>query len=243
MRTHPSSRSKVHVLLSCLLLLLVTAPAAGGAERDQVHVAGTDDRYDWGVNWTPGLQKVGELLGQDLLAAEIRPTADHLFFEFQVSLLLSQYAGIGGWPDVSRYLWEMTVNGRMIAIDGLFRPTAACAGGPCTTSPFTVKADCKPTPDQLVVECNRLGSAVATFSLGPPGKISVAVPRTLIGANRDVVIGPVLTAFTEYIGGNVVALPATASYSDAFYPADYMSTRTVRIARPAKPRPSSARRG
>lgn len=220
---------RLGAFVASLLAAVLVAMPAGAATPIAATSVGTDARYDWGTNWGPGLAKVGEALGEDLVGAEVAATSDTITFVFKVTVLPMTYANAGSVPGVPVYHWEMGVDGRLVIVRGTFRPEdPGCVTSKCMTSTFVVQSNCKTTAENSYMECEQLGRVPATFAQGPPGTITVEVPRELIGADDGTVIGPMRSPFAEYVGGNLIAT-TVPPYSDALYPADWMDTVPFRV--------------
>lgn len=208
--------------LGAALAVIACAAPAGAAT-----VVGTDPRFDWGMNYGPGITKVGEGLGEDLVAAEAAVGATHLTFVIKVTVLPATFAGAGNWPAIPRYMWDFAVDGRHFQIDGQFQPEdpAACVTAGCFTAPMRIRGNCR--VENTVQVCDELGTVPATYTQGPPSAISIAVPRDLLHAVDGSVVTPVETPFNAQFGGNIIA--TSLPFSDGLYPADWMSAEAFRV--------------
>ncbi|MBW3618788.1 MAG: hypothetical protein KY461_00955 [Actinobacteria bacterium] len=81
-------------------------------------VVGEDPFSDWGGGGNDAV--VGHALGQDLVEASIRmPDADTVEFQIEVTFLPSA-GDVAGWPEASRYVWDILVDGEFVELDGRF---------------------------------------------------------------------------------------------------------------------------
>ncbi|MGH2753518.1 MAG: hypothetical protein ACRDLB_03725, partial [Actinomycetota bacterium] len=151
--------------------LLVGAIQAGpaGAKGGKLVVVGTDAADDWGDNVDPTLAPLGDALGQELVEASIQP-ADAKTLNFNI--VVNSLPASGGVPELTRYVWTMTVDGELLQLDGKFTnysrgacdPTAGTCPPPRDPGmgPFSVRGNC--TDNQgAAVTCEEIGSVTATF--------------------------------------------------------------------------------
>ena len=167
---------------------------------------GTDALGDWGGGGDAAA--VGHGLGQDLLSASIgMSTAETVEFVIGVSFLPSA----GGVPEVTRYVWDVQVDGKFVELDGKFTnyTRGACdpTSGQCPPprdpgpAPFLVRGDC--VAEGSVTTCKEIGRVQARFDAASR-TITVPVPAALIKAKPCSRI----TAGTNLFGGSLSATPA-----------------------------------
>lgn len=210
------------------LLAIAAAPAPDGDIGDTTDdgrlIVGLDPEGDWGRNVQSGTEEVGAQLSQDLVGAYIgmdaeadEPTVD---FVIEVTGLPEN----GGVPEITRYVWNVLVNGEQLEIDGKWSnySRGACdpTSGQCPPprdpgmQPFILRGNC--TTTENVSTCEELGIVHAAFDPSS-ATITIPVPLALIGAEECSVLGP----GTNFIAGSVSASPsAFLSYGGA--PADTM---------------------
>ncbi len=197
-------------------------PAAPYAPTLEV---GTDAKGDWGGGAEAGM--VGDALGQDLVSAAIgMPNKDTVEF----TIRLNSLPAIGGTPEVSRYTWDMLVDGNVVQLDGKFTnytrgacdPTAGKCPPPRNPGlqPFSVRGDCSVSETGNVTVCKEIGLVQARFDAAAK-TITVPVPATLIKANPCSAI----TAGVNIFGGSISAAPAAFATSSLF-PLDTMELDT-----------------
>ena len=195
---------------------LLLVPGAH-AEEEAAYVAqipvGEDAAGDWGDTDTAPL---GTKLGQDLIGASIgMRTADSVDFVMKVSELPAN----GGAPEVSRYTWDMLVDGKFVELDGKWSnysrgvcdPTSGACPPPRDPGlqPFFVRGDCV-AGEGNVTTCKEIGNVPGVFDAAA-GTITVSVPVELLGANPCSVIegGP------NIFGDSISATPAAFFTSSA----------------------------
>jgi hypothetical protein len=215
------------------LAAVMVAPAgvATAAKAKPVKV-GTDPAGDWSQEGDTTVAPIGDALGQDLTAAYIG-VADKKTLDFVIEL--NSLPAIGGWPEVSRYQWSFTVNGKAYELDGKFTnyTRGACdpTGGSCPPprdpgmQPFLLRGDCGPDPNASnVIVCRELGIVQATFDAAA-ATITVPVPMKLIKAKAGSRIGPAAAA----AGGTITVSPS-AFFTYTGGPFDYMNvTKTFKV--------------
>ena len=116
-------------------------------------------------------------------------------------MTLNSLPANGGVPEVSRYTWDLTVDGKFVELDGKWSnySRGACdpTSGQCPPprdpglQPFIVRGDCTTdsTTPSSVTTCKELGIVQAIFD--PASKtISVPVPLALIHAKAGSKIAP-----------------------------------------------------
>jgi hypothetical protein len=184
-------RRHISVLAVIASLGLLAGALAGGsaqaakAKKGPVVVA-TDAEDDWGTNVDPTIAPVGAQLGQELVEAAIEK-ADKKTLNFIIKVAALPGGGI---PEVTRYVWTMTVDGELIQLDGksLNYTRGACdpTAGTCPPprdpgqGPFLVRGNCSDN-EGTAVTCEEIGLVNATFD-GGAATITIPVPLELIGA-------------------------------------------------------------
>lgn len=210
------------VILSGLLaasLIGAAAPASAGKGK-KAQVVGKDAVGDWGDE--PGLSGIGDALGQDLTAAAIAMNGtDKLDFILTVNSL----PPTGGAPEVSRYTWDMSVDGEFLELDGKFtnysRGVCDPSSGQCPPprdpgmSPFFIRGNCVEN-EANVTTCEELGIVQAAFDAAEK-TITVTVPLELIDAKPGSKISP----GTNVFGGSISAAPS-AVFTISTAPLDTM---------------------
>ena len=184
-------------------------------------VVGTDDPGDWGANADPNVAPLGGPLGQELVEASISMIdAKTVGFNITVSSLPPW----GGMPEISRYNWDITVNGEAYQITGGFTEYLRGICNPLHTNSCPPPQDPGPQaffirqgPCTVPNECNVIGIVNATFNVSA-ATITIPVPLELIKAKAGSKIGPGVTT----LGGTVYAAPA-AMVSYAALPNDTMT--------------------
>lgn len=187
-------------------------------------VVGTDAAGDWGGNVDPTIAPIGDGLGQDLTEAVIEMGEDNTVnFVIKVNSLPAN----GGAPEVSRYVWDVMVDGEFVELDGKWSnySRGACdpTSGQCPPprdpgmQPFMIRGNCTTDSTANVTTCEELGIVHATFD--PATKtITVPVPLELINAKNGSKIAP----GTNIFGGSVSASPA-AFFTSSAMPLDTMT--------------------
>lgn len=225
-----SIRRCLSLLAICLLVGSLFQPAAAGSKKKEGPlVVGRDRVGDWGKNVRDSLAPVGDLLGQDLVEASIG-IADPDTANFIIKV--NRLPPAGGMPEVTRYLWEFTVDGEFFMLDGKFtnytRATCDPYSGACPPPrdpgmyPFIIYDGCR--SPVWWPECHEVGLVHATFDQ-PSGTITIPVPLEIIqaraGSRIEIGVGPY--TFVEAYGGNVVAVPSAYRTTDGF-PVDVLRT-------------------
>ncbi|MFN2524825.1 MAG: hypothetical protein ABR505_00950 [Actinomycetota bacterium] len=197
--------------------LLVSGHSASAQAPAGPIVVMTDPAGDWGTG-QGGPAPGGAQLGQDLLEASMQMSEDGKSIEF--ILKVSSLPPTGGMPEVSRYVWDILVDGKLIDIDGKFTnlsrgvcdPTAGCPTNPpprnpaeVIDAPFAIRGDCMAIQNQTV--CQEKGLVHGTFEAGT-GLITVPVPLELLGAVPGSVITGGATPFMEGQGANIGVFPS-----------------------------------
>ncbi len=206
------TRTVVALALTTLLAGALVAPASiASAKAAKPMVVAKDAPDDWGDGSAP---QIGAALGQDLIAAEIG-MADKKTINFIIKV--TQLPPNGGAPEISRYIWSLTVDGDYVELDGKWSnySRGACdpTSGQCPPprdpgmQPFLVRANCGIVEGSNVTTCEEVGIVQATFDAAT-ATITVPVPTALINAKRGSKIGPGSSDFTSGAGGSIVAIPS-----------------------------------
>ncbi|MFN2593664.1 MAG: hypothetical protein ABR579_02100 [Actinomycetota bacterium] len=232
------SKLLVAGLLGAILvgsLLTSAAPAATA----KMTVVGTDPAGDWGqaaapdASLYPVFAQLGDSLGQDLTGAMIG-MKDAKTVNFMMAL--NSLPPNGGVPEVSRYTWDLTVDGKFVELDGKWSnySRGACdpTSGQCPPprdpglQPFIIRGDCTTdnTTPSAVTTCKELGIVQAVFDSSAK-TITVPVPLALIHGKAGSKIGP----GTNLFGGTISAIPA-AFLSSSAMPLDVLTaTKTFTV--------------
>jgi len=223
-------KAAVSILLSGLLaasLIGAAAPASAGKGKKASgpQVVGEDVSGDWGSSVDTGLSPIGDTLGQDLTSASIAMNGtDKVDFIIGVNSLP---AG-GGVPEISRYIWDMHVNGEFLELDGKFTnysrgvcdPTSGqCQAGPRDPGmqPFFVRGNCAAVEGTNVTTCEEIGVVKGVFDSAKK-TITVTVPLEMISAKP----GSKITPGTNIFGGSISAAPA-AFFTNNSMPLDSLT--------------------
>ncbi len=212
------------VSLAVLLMLgALAAPNALAKKRKGPKsgplVVGTDAAGDWGAAVAAESAPVGDAMGQDLIEAEIGPgEGGNINFVIKLASLPPN----GGAPEVSRYVWDMLVDGEFVELDGKWTnySRGACdpTSGQCPPprdpglQPFIVRANCGIANDTgtTLTTCEEVGIVSGVFDAAA-ATITVSVPRDLINAKPGSKIEP----GTNIFGGSLSASPAAFVSSTA----------------------------
>lgn len=209
-------KAVVSMLLSGLLaasLVGAAAPASAGKKASGPQVVGTDDAGDWGANSAAGseIAPVGDALGQDLTSAAIAMNGKD---KIDFIIGLKSLPPSGGTPEISRYVWDMNVDGEFVELDGKFtnysRGTCDPTAGACPPPrdpgmrPFFVRGNCGVVEGTSVTTCEELGIVQGVFDAAK-ATITVTVPMELIGAKS----GSKITPGASIFGGTIAAAPST----------------------------------
>jgi hypothetical protein len=204
------------------LMMLGGAGNVASAAAPKATVVGEDASGDWGAGVDPTLAPIGDVLGQDLVGAEISGDSKTINFIIKVNSL----PPIGGAPEVSRYTWDLNVDGKFVELDGKFTnysrgicdPTAGSCPPPRDPGmqPFFVRGNCAANEANVTI-CEEIGVVQASFDAGA-GTITIPVPGKLIGAKK----GSKITPGTNIFGGSISTAPSAFVTSSAM-PLDFMS--------------------
>ena len=210
-------RTALAAVAAASLLLVSGAQAEGETDYAAQVPVGEDVAGDWGDADTA---PIGSKLGQDLVGASIgMRTADTVDFVIKVTELTAN----GGVPEVSRYTWDMLVDGKFVELDGKWSnySRGACdpTSGQCPPprdpglQPFFVRGDCV-AGEGNVTTCKEIGRVTAVFDAAA-ATITIPVPVTLLGAQPCSIID----AGPNLFGETVSATPA-AFVSSSLAPLD-----------------------
>lgn len=193
---------------------LLAGAAIGGtaqaAKKKGPVVVATDAADDWGSNVDPTIAPLGSQLGQELVEASIeKADAQTLNFIIKVSSLPAS----GGVPELSRYVWTMTVDGTLVQLDGKFTnysrgacdPTAGTCPPPRDPgqAPFMVRGNC--VDNTAAVTCEEIGLVNGTFDTAT-GTVTIPVSLELLGAKTGSVIAHGMQPGSNFAG--VWAIPS-----------------------------------
>lgn len=205
--------------------------ASAGMRKAKAQTVGTDVAGDWGADIAPNLAPLGDVLGQDLVKAEIATEgSDTVNFIIKLTSLPPS----GGWPEVTRYTWNLEVDGELIELDGKFTnySRGACdpSSGQCPPprdpglQPFFVRGECEVV--ETVRICRELGTVQAKFDVAS-ASITIPVPLELISAQP----GSKISGGDNHYGGSISATPS-AYFSTDGLPLDILDvTRTFVVPR------------
>lgn len=190
---------------------------AKGKKKSGPVVVGTDPSGDWAQEGDTTVAPLGDLLGQDLTEARIE-MADKKTVNFIIQL--NSLPPTGGIPEISRYVWDMNVDGEFTELDGKFTnyTRGACdpTSGQCPPprdpglQPFMVRGNCTTDGTANVTTCEEIGIVQAVFDAGQ-ATITIPVPLELINAKPGSKIEPGANIF----GGSVSASHAAFVSSTA----------------------------
>jgi hypothetical protein len=205
--------------------LFAPAAIAGKKAPKGPVVVGTDPAGDWGSGFAvPDVAPVGDALGQDLTEAAIS-MVDKTTVNFVIKV--NSLPATGGTPEVSRYVWDLTVDGEFVELDGKFsnysRGTCDPTSGKCPPprdpgmQPFFVRGNCGVVEGTGVTTCEELGIVKATFDAAAK-TITIPVPLALIKAKP----GSKIAGGANLFGGSVSASPA-AFFTSTAMPLDTLT--------------------
>jgi hypothetical protein len=202
--------------------LLVPAEVAGAqGKKAKAKVVGEDPADDWGEAVDPTLAPLGDVLGQEMVAASIG-MADKKTVNFIITL--NSLPPNGGVPELSRYTWDFLVDGEFTELDGKYtnysRGICDPTSGQCPPPrdpglyPFFVRGNCGAVGS--VTTCEELGLVEAVFD-AEKATITIPVPLKLIKAKPGSKIAP----GTNLFGGSISAAPS-AIFTSAAMPMDLL---------------------
>jgi hypothetical protein len=218
-------------IITFALLLSLTAtfalPQSAVAKKGAKEVA-KDNEGDWGDGQAPA--EMGDFLGQDLVGADIwMKDKKTLVFAIRVTSLPPW----GGWPEVTRYTWGITVGKEYYELDGKWMnySRGACdpTSGQCPPprdpgmQPFLVRTNCRVEP--LVATnftvCDETGVVQATFNV-EESMIEIPVTLKMLKAKPGTKITAGMSDFLTTSGGSITAYPS-AWVSTTGFPHDAMA--------------------
>lgn len=204
------------VVVGSLVAGSAPASAGKGKKASGPQLVGEDPSGDWGAGVDATISPVGDALGQDLTAASIAMNGTD---KIDFIIKLNSLPPTGGTPEISRYTWDMNVDGEFVELDGKFtnysRGICDPTSGQCPPprdpgmSPFFIRGDCAPNEANVTI-CKELGIVEAVFDAAK-ATITIPVPMELIGAKP----GSKITGGTNIFGGSISATPAAFVTSSA----------------------------
>lgn len=226
--------------MSALAMSVGAAPQAGAEHKKRAKSVAKDEEGDWGQNSALGADgaAMGDALGQDLVEGliEMADEADEPTVNFIIKV--TSLPRLGGWPEVTRYVWGLTVDGEYVELDGKYlnysRGVCDPTSGQCPPprdpgqQPFFVRGNC--TVTQNVTTCEEIGVVQAVFAPDegpplhlprPPATITIPVPLEMLGAKRGSTISAGMSDFATTAGGPIIAMP-TAFFTFTAMPLDTM---------------------
>jgi hypothetical protein len=232
--------------IALALPLLVSGGIAAAAEQQdrsdwfvQPRTVGEDPEGDWGEDVDPALSQVGHYLGQDLVEAQIgmedRSTLNFI-------LKLAYLPPWGGWPELTRYTWDFTVNGEERQIDGKWMnyTRGACdpTSGQCPPprdpgmQPFILRGDCELLQIGVTTfrACQELAVIQAIFD-PDEATITIPVPLEALEPKRRARIAGGQNTFA----GSISAAPSAFATYGAFPMDTMVMDKVFRLPRGARP--------
>jgi hypothetical protein len=217
--------------LGTTLLVICLAGAmfapAGQAKKKKAGpvVVATDDTGDWGTNADPTISPLGGPMGQDLVEASIT-MADAQTINF--ILTVAELPPTGGWPEIGRYNWDITVDGDAFQMTGGFTEYLRGICNPNVTNscppprdpgsaPFFIRQG----PCTVGSACEEVALVHATFDAAT-GTITIPVTLDVFGAKVGSKIGPGASTYGASIYATV-----QANISQAALPNDLMVVPTT----------------
>jgi hypothetical protein len=227
----------VVALATSLLALMIVPGLPGVAQGKKKKPAGpvvvaTDDPADWGANVDPTIAPAGVPLGMEILEASIGLSEDKKDIHFIIKL-----AGptAGGVPELVRYGWEFTVDGKAFQLNGgrteLVRGMCnplhtepACppnVGDPAALAnfPFFVRSGACSVGAECVVHA----WVNATFDVAE-STITIPVPLEVVDAKLGSKIGPMGGLF-----GAIYAAPGAVITTNGLPHDAIMVTKTIKL--------------
>jgi hypothetical protein len=222
------------VVLLVGMLAPLSADEPTGPYPTEPVVVGTQQAGTFGSSVDPELAPIGTALGADLRAASIwMPDAETVAFQIKVEEL----PPVGGTPEVIRYTWDMTIDGKVAQLDGKFsnysRGTCDPTSGQCDPEAGKLPRDPGSRPFFFRGNLNQLDLAATTFNAMEElavipadfdvdaGTITVEVPVEVINLLDEVEFGPCsrIVPGLGIFGGTVETAPA-AFVSYGSFPSD-----------------------
>lgn len=214
-------RSGIALLLSGLIAasLVAAAPASAGKKGKKAsgpQLVGEDVDNDWGSGVDPTIAPAGDALGQELTSASIAMNGKD---KIDFIIGLKSLPPSGGVPEITRYTWDMNVDGEFLELDGKFSnySRGACdpTSGQCPPPrdpgmhPFFIRGNCAPNEANVTI-CEELGIVEGAFDAAK-ATVTVTVPLKLMNAKP----GSKITPGTNIFGGSVSATPSAFFTSNA----------------------------
>ncbi|MGH2807206.1 MAG: hypothetical protein ACRDKT_08015 [Actinomycetota bacterium] len=220
------------VSVAAAMVALLAIGATGNvavAQGSKATKVGKDAVGDWGAAVDPSIGPIGDGLGQDLVGAEISGDSKTVNFIIVVNSL----PPLGGMPEITRYTWDLNVDGEFVELDGKFtnysRGICDPTSGQCPPprdpgmQPFFVRGNCTVNEGNITT-CEEIGLVQASFDAAK-GTITIPVPGKLIKAKK----GSKITPGTNIFGGSISAVPS-AFLSTSNMPLDFMTlTKTFTL--------------
>lgn len=228
---HYKTVAVITASLVALTALSVAGPAGAKKKKKKKAgpvVVGTDPEGDWGSNADPTLGPIGEPLGQDLVEAVI-DMADKETVNFVIKV--TSLPAPGGMPELTRYTWNLSVDGELVELDGKYTnySRGACdpTSGNCPpprdpgAAPFLVRGNC--ASNGAAVVCEELGKVEAAFDPAK-GTITIPVPLEMMSGKPGSLIAGATQADSGFSG---VSAAPSAFYSHSSVPYDTMTILTT----------------
>ncbi len=216
------TRTALSIAAAICLLFALVAPVAATAKgrKSGPQVVGKDEVGDWGSNADPTVAPLGDQLGQELVEASIG-MADKKTVNFIIKV--NSLPPWGGMPEISRYNWDINVDGTAYQLTGAFTEYIRGICNPLHTNSCPPPQDpgmqsffVRQGPCTVGADCHLLAIVHATFDPAE-ATITIPVPLELIKAKPGSKIAPGVST----LGGTVYAAPA-ALVSYASLPNDTM---------------------
>jgi hypothetical protein len=224
----------MHINLKTILVATVAVgllALPGTALAGKAVTVGKDAAGDWGKDvapdpaMAPAFAAIGDGLGQDLVSASIGTKGKSVLF----IIGLKSLPPMGGVPEITRYTWDFTVNGKGFELDGKFTnfsrgicdPTAGSCPPPRNPGlqPFFLRGNCSQV--QNVVTCEELALVQGVFDAGK-ATITIPVSMKLLKAKP----GSKIVGAGGTFGGTVVAAPS-AFLTSGNAPMDLLNTTKI----------------
>lgn len=242
----PRSALAIALAASLFASLLLSHVSAVAQNTSEPTVVAEDATGDWGVEQSsigPG----GNIVAADLVEASIG-MADPTTLNFIITV--DALPPIGGVPEITRYIWDFTLDGDLIELDGKWtnysRGVCDPTGGACPPprdpgmQPFFVRGNCR--TENMVQVCDELGIVQGEFDSGA-GTITIPVPLELLQAKPGSVIGIGNTeSVGGYGGGQIIATFSAFVSSGNMTHDDMAMTTTFTVPGGKKPKKTKGKR-
>ncbi len=205
-----------------------------------------DPAGDWGIEDQP-VGPGGTPMSADLIEASIG-MADATTVNFVIKL--AALPPTGGTPEVTRYIWDFTVDGNLVELDGKFTnysrgvcdPTSGACPPPRDPGmrPFFLRGNCRTEGNVQV--CDELALIQATFDTT---EATITIPVTIeqLQAKPGSVIGIGQSESGAGYGGGQIVASFAAFFSSGNMPHDDMvMTETFTIPGGKKPKKGKGKR-